>query len=312
VSVLVDKEEEEEEPAIVQDVDLVSNIISNDDSISCNLEQIRSTVLERARMVVLKSQQAQQAQKISFQVASMTKQSEILQGPESFEQEDKAVDELQRVFHKDNFTKLKIIGQFNLGFIIAKLGDDLFIIDQHASDEKFTFENLQKNTKFKKQRLIKPIELHLSPREDEIVRDNMDIFSNSGFEFDDSSDGALQVTSVPHCKGITFGGPDILEMIDMIERGERSLWHLEASSSQQANEQGFHAVYPSRFKALLASKACRTSIMIGKSLTMKKMEEIVGNLSTLVSPWNCPHGRPTMRHLAYVPRNLKRQGQYPQ
>ena len=128
--------------------------------------------------------------------------------------------------------------------------------------------------------MIKPIELNLSPREDEIVRENMDTFSNSGFEFQESADERLQVTSVPHCKGITFGATDILEMIDMIERGERSLWHLEASTSGKAHQQGIHAVYPSRFKSLLASKACRTSIMIGKPLTSKKMEEIVCNLAT--------------------------------
>ena len=28
---------------------------------------------------------------------------------------------------------MDILGQFNLGFIIARLGRDLFIIDQHAS-----------------------------------------------------------------------------------------------------------------------------------------------------------------------------------
>ena len=33
--------------------------------------------------------------------------------------------------------------QFNLGFIIAGKDDDLFIIDQHATDEKFNFERLQ-------------------------------------------------------------------------------------------------------------------------------------------------------------------------
>jgi DNA mismatch repair protein PMS2 len=35
------------------------------------------------------------------------------------------------------------VGQFNLGFIIARLGADLFIVDQHASDEKANFERLQ-------------------------------------------------------------------------------------------------------------------------------------------------------------------------
>jgi DNA mismatch repair protein PMS2 len=39
-----------------------------------------------------------------------------------------------------------VLGQFNLGFILATLGDDLFIVDQHASDEIFNFERLQRTT----------------------------------------------------------------------------------------------------------------------------------------------------------------------
>ncbi len=31
---------------------------------------------------------------------------------------------------------MEVIGQFNLGFIIARLGADLFIVDQHASGER--------------------------------------------------------------------------------------------------------------------------------------------------------------------------------
>lgn len=38
--------------------------------------------------------------------------------------------------------KMEIVGQFNLGFIICRLEKDLFIVDQHASDEKSTFERL--------------------------------------------------------------------------------------------------------------------------------------------------------------------------
>lgn len=41
--------------------------------------------------------------------------------------------ELDRVFDKGDFARMDILGQFNLGFIIARLGRDLFIIDQHAS-----------------------------------------------------------------------------------------------------------------------------------------------------------------------------------
>jgi DNA mismatch repair protein PMS2 len=58
---------------------------------------------------------------------------------------------------------MKIIGQFNLGFILTikkylrdgKPVEDLFIIDQHASDEKFNFERLQRDTIMQNQPLVK-------------------------------------------------------------------------------------------------------------------------------------------------------------
>ncbi len=54
-----------------------------------------------------------------------------------------AEQELRKEFHQDDFRRMQIFGQFNLGFIIAGKGDDLFIVDQHATDEKFNFERLQ-------------------------------------------------------------------------------------------------------------------------------------------------------------------------
>jgi DNA mismatch repair protein PMS2 len=52
---------------------------------------------------------------------------------------------------------------------------------------------------------------------------------------------------------------------------------------------------------MLASRACRSSIMIGRALDGPSMARILGRLSELDAPWNCPHGRPTMRHLAVLP-----------
>lgn len=48
---------------------------------------------------------------------------------------------------------------------------------------------------------------------------------------------------------------------------------------------------------MFAMRACRSSIMIGEPLNKKTMTRVVHNLSELDKPWNCPHGRPTMRHL---------------
>jgi DNA mismatch repair protein PMS2 len=32
---------------------------------------------------------------------------------------------------------MTVLGQFNLGFIVAKFRGDLYILDQHACDEKY-------------------------------------------------------------------------------------------------------------------------------------------------------------------------------
>lgn len=75
---------------------------------------------------------------------------------------------LSRIVSKEDFEQMEIIGQFNLGFIIVRrrvykgkgvadqsaLQDDLFIVDQHASDEKYNFETLQQTTTIQSQRLI--------------------------------------------------------------------------------------------------------------------------------------------------------------
>ena len=73
--------------------------------------------------------------------------------------------EIQRVFQKEDFARMQVIGQFNLGFILARLGNNLFIIDQHAADEKYNFERLQQITRLNKQPLMQPLALDLTPAE---------------------------------------------------------------------------------------------------------------------------------------------------
>ena len=73
--------------------------------------------------------------------------------------------ELQRIFQKEDFASMQVIGQFNLGFILAQLGGNLFIIDQHAADEKYNFERLQQITCLNKQPLLQPLTLDLTPAE---------------------------------------------------------------------------------------------------------------------------------------------------
>ncbi len=74
---------------------------------------------------------------------------------------EKAEERLSLTVSKEDFARMRIVGQFNLGFIIAVREredqdvEDVFIIDQHASDEKFNFERLQAETVMQVQTLAR-------------------------------------------------------------------------------------------------------------------------------------------------------------
>ena len=231
--------------------------------------------------------------------------------------------ELERVFRKDDFLRMRVVGQFNLGFILAALGDDLFIVDQHASDEIHNFERLQRVTTLNRQPLIAPARLDLTAAEEQTVRRHMDTFLANGFGFCEVAErsrwpagvGAcggccLALQSVPFSKGTTFGVGDVQELIGMLDGGEYALpARSQPSVGGGASGGGVgvsgEVTRPSRVRAMLAMRACRSSIMIGRALDRRRMRGVLDNLAKLRAPWNCPHGRPTMRHLADL-RQLRR------
>ncbi|KAK6169451.1 hypothetical protein SNE40_020506 [Patella caerulea] len=194
-----------------------------------------------------------------------------------------AEDELRREIKKEMFSQMEILGQFNLGFIITKHGDDLFIVDQHATDEKYNFEMLQKNTTLQSQKLIQPQCLELTASNETILADNLNIFTKNGFEFLINEEAPptqrVRLTSTPVSRNWNFGKEDIEELIFMLTDTPGVMCR------------------PSRVRMMFASRSCRKAVMIGTALNRSEMKRLVCHMGEIEMPWNCPHGRPTMRHL---------------
>ncbi|KAI8898846.1 hypothetical protein BC833DRAFT_525423, partial [Globomyces pollinis-pini] len=183
---------------------------------------------------------------------------------------------------KDKFKAMKIHGQFNLGFILASLDDHLFIIDQHASDEKFNYEQLKYKTPIKMQPLITPLKLNVPRQHEYLLEDYRESFKLIGFELEKLHE-VWYLKTVPHVRD------QILEISDF----ESILSHLSVSKNLDLSE-------CPRIQRYNASKACRTSVMIGTALSLNKMQSIINNMGLCEQPWNCPHGRPTIRLLTKV------------
>ncbi|KAH7244605.1 hypothetical protein MRS44_014586 [Fusarium solani] len=216
-----------------------------------------------------------------------------------------AEEKLSLTIARKDFLKMRIAGQFNLGFIIAvrpaqarsddelelSEHDELFIVDQHATDEKYNFERLQQAQTVQSQRLVHPKRLELAALEEEIVMQNISAIEANGFKVhvdmsgDEPVGSRCEVLALPMSREVTFTLTDFEELIALL--GE------ESSESK-------HVPRPSKVRKMFASRACRSSVMIGKPLTQGQMETLVRHMADLDKPWNCPHGRPTMRHLCQL------------
>lgn len=207
-----------------------------------------------------------------------------------------ATTELERLFRKEDFGRMKVIGQFNLGFIIGKLDQDLFIVDQHAADEKYNFERLSQSTILNQQPLLRPLKLDLTPEEEVVASMHMDIIMKNGFSLEEDPHAPaglrFRLKAVPFSKKITFGIEDVKDLISTLADNQGECSIVSSYKMDTAD-----SVCPSRVRAMLASRACRSSVMIGDALGRNEMQKILEHLADLNSPWNCPHGRPTMRHL---------------
>lgn len=107
-------------------------------------------------------------------------------------QNKNAETELQKEISKSCFAQMEVLGQFNLGFIIVKLNSDLFIVDQHATDEKYNFETLQNTVQLQHQPLTIPQPLNLTAVNEMILIDNLPIFEKNGFKFDIDNSGNMK------------------------------------------------------------------------------------------------------------------------
>ena len=106
-----------------------------------------------------------------------------MEKPHPKEDENTAVEKLARTIDKSGFGSMEIIGQFNLGFIITRLNGDLFILDQHACDEKSSYERLLATTVVHGQPLIRPLPVELSASAEMIVIEYREVFEQNGFRF---------------------------------------------------------------------------------------------------------------------------------
>ena len=171
----------------------------------------------------------------------------------------------------------KYIGNLFDTYIIIQMKDKMYFVDQHAAHERYLFEQIKKAYYAKDretQMLLVPILVGLSTKEMNIVKENIEMFENSGFILEEFGENSYKISGVPNV-GYNIDHKSMFK--DMI---------TELSTNEKTERQ-------EKEHRFLATLACRAAVMAGDKLDVEEQKRLVDNMIGLDNPFTCPHGRPT-------------------
>jgi len=174
---------------------------------------------------------------------------------------------------------IKAITQVANSYIVAQNSEGLVLIDQHAAHERVRYEELMnefENQKKSIQPLLVPLQMELSGDEKSLIEDNLEVFSNLGFEIEEFGGNTFIVRGTPACLAS--------EDLDSVIKGVLD----------DIIEQRSPSKFQGKVEEILTYMSCRSAIKFGKPLTLGEMQSLIDQMEDLKRPYTCPHGRPTM------------------
>ena len=189
---------------------------------------------------------------------------------------DKPVELINRENKRE--IEYKYIGILFRTFIIIEIGNDMFLIDQHAGHERILYEQIKENYKNhlqnNSQLMLIPEVYNLSHKEIEFVKENIELFRNTGFDIELFGENSVKISGIPDIEYKVNKNKMFLDVLDEMLTTERT-------AIKDVEE---------RF---IATVACKAAVKANMDLSRQEVDNLIQRLLKLKNPFTCPHGRPT-------------------
>ncbi len=186
------------------------------------------------------------------------------------------------------FPELRYIGQMHGTYLFAESEDGLYIIDQHAAQERCKYEHYRTeigNVSSSQQRLLVPIVLTYPTTDALKIEENRDKLADLGIELEDFGKNTYVLRQHPTWFRQGEEEEIVREMIDMFLNDDK----LTVAKFREKT-------------AIMMS--CKRSIKANHHLEEEQAKALLKKLSTCENPFNCPHGRPVLVH--FTPKDMER------
>ena len=169
--------------------------------------------------------------------------------------------------------EVRLIGEAFSTYIVAEMGESVFLIDKHAAHERILFNEFKKTQQIEMQNLLSAVSVRLEAEEYTAVLSNIDLLLKAGFEIEDFGDGTVLVRAVP----AMLSGEDVASMV------------REAAASLVSTGN----VDIERIEDIFHSVSCKAAIKAGYITSNAELLELAKKVLNSDDIRYCPHGRPT-------------------
>lgn len=180
--------------------------------------------------------------------------------------------------------KLKSLKLYPVGllfgtYIIAQNDEGMYLIDQHAAEERINYENILDKLSQKEINTINmliPFNIELTPSDYISFKENKHILENIGFVIDDFGINTITIKSHPTWILEGYETETINKIIELTINTKKDFDLVKFNDK------------------VAATSACKESVKGNTNITIEEMENILSKLVKCNNPYNCPHGRPTI------------------
>jgi DNA mismatch repair protein MutL len=164
-------------------------------------------------------------------------------------------------------------------YIIAQNDEGMYLIDQHAAEERINYERILQALNKKETRTISlliPISIELSPSDYLKFKEQEYLLTDLGFKIEDFGINTIIIKEHPTWLITGYEEENIRSIIDYIITLPKEFDHIKF------------------YDHLSKTCACKMSVKGNTNITMEQAENILKELVKCDNPYNCPHGRPTI------------------
>lgn len=190
-------------------------------------------------------------------------------------------DNIKEEIKNEEFKSLVLypVGLCHGTYIVCENDEGIYLLDQHAAQERVNYENYLENLKSEQIHITKmliPMTIEFSHSEYMNFLQNSEVFKNIGFEYSEFGINTILVTSHPIWLKTSLEEEQTRKIIDLI----------------LSLEKDFDVI---KFRENVAiTLACKMAIKANEHISMLEIEGLLKNLVKCDNPYNCPHGRPTI------------------